>query len=130
MRVARMLRSMLSGGFRPRRDTSDLIEWDIRSLNTYADFAANVSLDLGSDWGRKDEAAIQEAKRVGANFRLCSDGALRKGGKASAGLAFFAYIDGRRRLLYIAGCLLHGLQSAFVAELLAMEWCLKEFRTL
>ena len=44
VRVARMLRSMLSGGFRPRRDTLDLIEWDMQSLNTCADLLQMLAL--------------------------------------------------------------------------------------
>ena len=130
IRVSRMMQSMLRGGFRPRRETADFIEWDDRSYNTYADFAANVCLDLGHSWGRKDDAAIQEAKQGQSNFRISCDGALRKGCKASAGLAIFSYMKGRRKLLYIGGCLLDGLQSAFVAELLALEWSLQEFRLL
>ena len=43
VRVGRLLRSMLVGGFRLRRETSDLIEWHARSFNTYADFAASAS---------------------------------------------------------------------------------------
>ena len=57
-------------------------------LNTYADFAADICLDLGRDWAGKDEVAMQEAKLAGASFRLCSEGALHKGGNAAAGIAF------------------------------------------
>ena len=89
-----------------------------------------MCIDLGRSWGRKDDSTIQEAKNGPTNFRICCDGALRRNSKAAAGLAIFSYIRGRRKLLYIGGCPLDGLKSAFVAELLALEWSLKEFRLL
>ena len=130
VRVARLLKSMANGGFKPRRDISDFIEWDPRELNSVADFAANMALNLGRDWEKRDPIAIADAKASNAHFRLCSDGALRGSGKGSAGIAFYAYKDGAKTLLLVAGKVLGELQSAFVAELLAMEWCLNSFRLL
>ena len=34
---------------------SDLVQWDAREYNTYADHAANVALDKGVDWKQIDE---------------------------------------------------------------------------
>ena len=130
IRIARSLHSMLQGEFRPRADTADFIEWGWRELNTYADFAANIALDLGTEWEKKDEKGIGRAKSERANFRLCADGGCRKSGQASAGIAFFSYLHGERTLLLIAGQPLGMLANSFAAELLAMEWCLQRFRLL
>ncbi len=43
-------------------------------------------------------------------------------------MALFAYYpSGRRVLLFRAGVVFGQLQSAFLSEMLALEWCLKEF---
>ncbi len=52
----------VGGCMEPRRDTANFTEWDPRTYNSYADFAANVCLDLGTFWEKRDEAAMKEAK--------------------------------------------------------------------
>ena len=92
------------------------------------DTCANTALDLEIDWNRTDESAIKEAKARKSNFRLSVDGALRGSGKASGGVALFAYYpSGRRELLFRAGVGFGQLQSAFLAAMLAIEWELQEF---
>lgn len=55
-------------------------------------------------------------------------GALRESGKASGGVALFAYYPGgRRELLFRAGVGFGQLLSIFLAEMLAIEWGLSEF---
>ena len=133
IRVARILWEMLLAGWKPRTDISDIVEWDRREFNTIADHAANMALDLGQEWVRKDPEAIHEAKRCygHVNFRICFDGARRGNAEASGGLAVFAYYPtGRRDLLLRAGKPFGKLPSAFMAESLAMEWCLQTFRVL
>ena len=122
--------SMITGGFRPRQDTTNFIEWDSRDLNTYADHAANLALDLGTEWEKKNDAAIAEAKSEKASFLLCCDGAFRKGGSSAAGVAFFSYIGGTRTLLLIAGRPMGFLSTSFVSDLLALEMCLARFMEL
>ena len=93
-------------------------------------YAANLALDLGRKWEKRDDNAIAQAKSVRANFRLCSDGAFREDGRSAAGLAIFAYDGGRRTLLYVAGQPMGILQNSFVSEVLALEHCLRTFRKL
>ena len=110
---------------------SDLVQWDAREYNTYADHAANVALDKGVDWKQIDEEALKEAKASNASYRLSVDGALRGSRRASGGMALFAYYpSGRRVLILRAGVILGELRSAFLAEALSLEWCLKEFTIL
>jgi hypothetical protein len=75
-----------------------------------------------------DDNALQEARRSGANLHFCADGALRGGGQAAAGICLLTYgQDGEVIILHRAGKVLGELSSAFVAEMLAMEWCLESF---
>ena len=126
IRIARRLHDLSRDGWMPRVDAADLIEWDRREYNTDADHAANVVLDGAGDWSYRDDEATKEAIANGANLRLCSDGARRGDGHSAAGMSLYAYFDNNRErtLLWRAGTQLATLQSAFVAELLAMEWCL------
>ena len=111
--------SLLDAGWKPRQDIGNLVEWDARSFNSYADYAANVALDIEGPWEWRDADAILRAKAEFANFRVCADGAKRKNGQSATGCAIFSYLHGRRTLLYIGGSTLGLLDSAFVAELLA-----------
>ena len=100
------------------------MEWDRRELNTLADHAANVALDSQSDW--QQIASIDDQVRVHCNWRLCIDGARRGSGNAAAGLALIAYApNGETIIVSSAGKLLGQLGSAFVSELLALEWGLE-----
>lgn len=131
VRISRSMLRFVRRGRKPRTETSDLIEWDPREMNTIADHAANQAIDQGCDWDRHYQEGIQECMRKPVNFRVCVDGALRGDGAAGAGMAVFAYhIDGARSMLYMAGRPLGRLKSAFVAEAMAMEWCLDKFEAL
>ena len=56
------------------------------------------------------------------------DGARRGGGHASGGMAVIAYTaSGEPIYLLCAGIVFGCLDSAFSAEVLAMEWALEEF---
>ena len=62
------------------------------------------------------------------SYRVCADGARRGGGQASGGMVVMAYTGtGTPTYLYRAGLTFGSLDSAFSAELLAMEWALDEF---
>ena len=75
------------------------------------------------DWARSDLEAIGNAKRAKYNLRLSVDGAKRGDGSSAGGLAIAAFLEsGEEILLCRAGCKLGTLQSAFEAELLALEW--------
>ena len=124
-RIARYLFNLLEKGWRPIADISDLVLWDARNFNTTADHAANCALDLGQPWERSNRENIELSIEVKANIRLCFDGARRGGGQASAGIAIFAYLPrGGTILLYRAGCIFGSLSSAFLSEMMALEWCL------
>ena len=57
-------------------------------------------------------------------LRVCSDGARRGDGSAAVGFALLSYDkDGRKTILKRAGKLIGNLKSAFVAEMIALEWC-------
>ena len=85
-----------------------------------------TELDAVQDLTITDDDSLQEAKAKDANIRASADGAKRGSGQSAAGVAIMAYHrDGRRVLLHRSGRLLGNLQSAFLAEALAMELCLK-----
>ena len=118
----------MESGWKPITGVSDLVLWDRREFISTADHAANVALDAMQDWSITDDDALQEAKAKDANIRASTDGAKRGSGQSAAGVAIMAYHrDGRRVLLHRSGHLLGNLQSAFLAEALAMELC---FQTL
>ena len=111
-------------------ETADLIIWDPRQYNSYADHVANVALDLKSDWEESDEESWREARARKANIRLCCDGARRGCGQSAAGMVILAYYLGaRKEVLLRSGKLLGNLSSAFLAEMLALEWSLEVFVT-
>ena len=63
------------------------------------------------------------------NFRLCVDGALRGNGSAAAGMALLAYTaEGESIVLQRGGLLLENVSSAFLSEMLVLEWALTYFR--
>ena len=55
----RRLVGLLSQGWKPIAYIADLVIWDCRELNTYADHAASVALDLESDWERINQDSIR-----------------------------------------------------------------------
>ena len=104
------------------------VEWDGRELNSVADHAANVALDLRRDW--QHDAGHKVVSKASYNWRLCIDGARRGSGDSSAGLALFAYsASGEEQLVHRAGKQLGQLDSAFVAEMLSLEWGLDHLST-
>ena len=129
VRVARKMIRLLDSGWRPRTDIVPFIEWDPRRFNCLADHSANVALDLGRDWDEIDHEACRSMRdNKHCHLRLCSDGARRGCGSAAAGLALLSYeLDGRTTVLRRSGKLLQNLNSAFVAEAIALEWCLDVF---
>ena len=95
-----------------------------------ADHAANVALDAGEDWSSPQSSADvkQALLQDNAHIRICSDGAKRGSGSSAAGYAIMAYSpDGTMRVLKRSGRSLGKLGSAFLAEMLALEWCLDVF---
>ena len=121
IRIARRLFSVLQAGFSPRLDTVPFVEWDKRELNTVADHPANVALDLQRDW--QHDSGYKMVNKTSYNWRFCIDGARRGIGDASAGLALIAYsTNGEEQLVHRAGKQLGHLDSAFVAEIMPLEW--------
>ena len=122
IRIGRLLRQMLLMGCLPRLNTVGFIEWDERGLNTLADHAANVTLDLNSDWEHMEWSTAASK----SNIRICVDGALRGNGLAAGGMAVFAYTENvGRELVMRAGKHFGHLDSAFLAEASALEWALE-----
>ena len=128
VRISRLLHRFWSLGVRPRTDWSAYIEWDAREFNALADDGANMALNGASDWRHMHEDNIFRARASNVNYRICFDGACRGPGDAAAGAVAIAYYkDGRREVLFRAGILLGKLHSAFLSELLALEWALDLF---
>ena len=123
-----MLYSLLENHWRPRTDREAFVEWDPRGFNAVADHAANVAMDSGHDWDQSDPEAMRKAHHTNARIRVCSDGALRRNGKAAAGMAMIAYFpDGSSVTLRRAERILQGVSSAFVSEAMALEWSVQCF---
>lgn len=128
VRIARRLRKFLEVGFRPRTDTAAIIDWDPRQFNGVADHAANCALDMRSSWELHADEISQRLSEQHVNYRICVDGARRGGGHASGGMVVMAYTSyDNPTYLYRAGVVFGCLDSAFSAEVLAMEWALEEF---
>ncbi len=124
IRIAHMLQHLLALGFRPRRDIAEFIEWDPREYNGVADHAANCALDVATAWelGETSEIEMSSNPRI----RLCVDGARRGNGQASGGMAVLAHAaDGSKTYVQRGGVVFGCLDSAFSAEVLAMEWALE-----
>jgi hypothetical protein len=123
VRIGRVMRRLITAGYRPRQDIVPFIEWDPREFNSLADHAANCALDLNDSWSRWDHnpgTVVDKSK-----IRLCVDGALRGDGRASAGMAvLFCGGDAQWRCIYRAGTTLGQMSSAFAAEVLSMDWAL------
>ena len=92
-----------------------------------ADDAANVALDGRSDWMFLHSLPISKAQAdKTVNYRICVDGAMKRTGASSAGVAINAYyIDGRWGLLLRGGKLLGSLQTSLVGEMMLgmVTWC-------
>ena len=72
-------------------------------------------------------APLQKHEAVWPTWRLCFDGARRESGKSAAGMALLAYYPGgRQNILHRSGKVLGILNSAFLAEMLALEWALEQ----
>ena len=110
-------------------DTEAFIEWDPRHFNAVADHAANAALDAGTDW---DKLEMGDVTVTTSRFwRLCVDGAFRGDGTAAAGIAIFSYDEmNTRSLVARFGCMLDGVSSSVVAELIAVELGLEVFMTI
>ena len=117
-------------GWRPRRDVTPFIEWDPRASNTIADHAANVTLDEGDSWMQHEKTVEDTGLHIDSvNFHLRVDGARRGDSSSAAGMALMVHgADGKATILRRAGLLLKSSSSAFLAEMLAMEWALECFR--
>ena len=117
------LYQLIRSTWAPRTDASSFIEWDSRELNTLAEHAANVPLDLRQDWSRGNVRVVRKAIRQRMIFRVCAYGARRSRETTAAGVVIIAYEIkvGCAEVLYRRGKLLAPLASAFLAELLALE---------
>ena len=125
VRLARKLHTLLEKQRLPRRNTTPIVEWDLRSFNTYVDHAANCALDRQEAWTWQDDVAIARAKQAHSNIRMSFDGAHRRSSDSSGGMAVFSYDEaGGRQLLYRAGIYFGKLESAFLSETLSLEWAL------
>ena len=128
VRLARKMLTLNQLSFLPRTQISPYIEWDPREFNSLADDAANKTLDQGSDWKYVHSDVLFRARSNVTNIRMCFDGARRGTGEAAAGVAAIAYFpSGERELIFRAGRVLGILNSAFLAEALAAEFCFELF---
>ena len=105
-----------------------VVEWDSRKFNSSADHAANVALDSKGDFHVGSLDALAAALPRNACVRLSVDGAKRGDGSSAGGMAIMVYgDDGTPQLMYRAGRIFDTQTSAFVAELLALEWAFSVF---
>jgi hypothetical protein len=131
VRVARMLASLHSCGFKPINDISDFVVWSPREFNTVADHSVNATMDTGkSSWGRGNTRALTEALQNRMNLRVCIDGGKRSASLGAIGFAMFqasgsAPDRSSYKLLLRGGKLLESVPSAFLAEAMAFEWALE-----
>ena len=128
IRLAGILRD-LHRRWMPMQDTSDYIVWSPREYNSVADHAVNASMDSLASWSITEDASIDQALANNTNLRLCVDGGRRNQQLAGIGMALYAAIceqDGsyRYQLLGRHGMILKGVDSAFLAEALGLEWAL------
>ena len=84
----------------------------------------------GAEWADDRLEVWRSVKEQGANIRLCIDGARHGSGVGAGGIAILAHQRGERYLLDRAGRPVGILKSAFLAEALALEWGLEQFRKL
>ena len=126
--ILRRLFGLLSQGRKPIADIADLVIWDRREFNTYADHAANVTLDLQRDWERINQDAIREAMVNNVNYQLCIDGARRGNGKNAVGIIVFAYMNHAvRKILLRGGFNVGQLGSSSLVDAFALEQGLQIF---
>ena len=130
IRICRSLKFLLGLGRLPLRDAQDFIIWAPREYNAVADHAANATMDAQESWTRCNMPALADALLLGQNLRLCLDGGRRSSEQAALGLALYSVTgisNGRATYTVIArrGHLLHRVDSAFVAEAVALEWGLQ-----
>jgi hypothetical protein len=125
VRIAKKLYSLLEVGRKPRDDVANFIEWDPRDYNAVSDHAANCALSMCAPWVWKDEEGIQHARQSRSNIRICMDGARKRTGRSSGGMVLYAYHeDEDKQILYRAGIDFGILESAFLAEAMALDWAL------
>ena len=112
-------------GWRPRRDTDDLIIWAPREYNVVADHLANAAMDCGSGWYWEDAQGITDALKQAPQFKVCVDGGLRRSsGDAAMAVAIFIVRQGAYIPVLYSAQPLKNLHSAFQAEAHSLELAL------
>jgi hypothetical protein len=124
-RTSNMLLRICENGWRPKRDTDDMITWAPRKYNVVADHLANAAMDCKRDWHWEDVQHLVDANSHGHGIRLkvCVDGGLRRSSNdASMAVAIFLARDGGTftPILYAAN-MLQGVCSAFQTEVHSLE---------
>ena len=86
-------------------------------------------------WGRGNTVALKEALKQGSNLRLCIDGGRRSKKRGAIGFAIYGACGSSPHrstyaLLLRGGKLLESVESAFLAEAMALEWGLERLLSL
>ena len=120
-----MLLWLSQNGWRPKRDTDDIITWAPRRYNVVADHLANAAMDGKCDWMWEDTSKIIATYAHGLQLKVCVDGGLRRSsGDASMAVAIFVAQDGIYVPVLYAAKLLNGVRSAFQSEAHSLEFAL------
>ena len=126
VRLARALLKLQHMGLALVTDWSDNILWAPREFNTVADHIANICMDKRCSFTQLHEG-LAALHRQGPNVRLCTDGGRRSQTVGALGVAVYvATIDEKGVYRYSLagrrGVLLEEVESAFLAEALALEF--------
>ena len=126
--MARKILILHNHGFRPISVSEDFVIWSPREFNSVADHAVNATMD--QSWGRGRTSDLKKAIQEKVFLRVCIDGGRRSSSLGALGFAMYAMssqadASTKCRLVLRGGKLLVEVASAFLAEVLAIEWTLE-----
>ena len=101
-----------------------------REYNSVADHCCIAALDEGRSWTECDNQTCAESLLAARSLRLSVDGGRRSTDNAAIGLALFSVqmsggSQATYNLLARSGKIVSGIESAFLAEAMALEWALQ-----
>ena len=123
-------------GWLPRKDIDPLVLWSPRRYNTVPDHLANAAMDQNKSWHWLDEAGLQDEMARGRLLKICVDGGLRghhgmANRPAAIACAVYRIASAKnpvekpcQTLILLSATPVTGFQSAFQAEVTAVDWTL------
>ena len=127
--MAARLDEILSKGRRPIWDWGDPGEWRSREWNRQADFLVNRAMDekASQHW---TDATLFSLARTAHVLVFCDGGLRRSTQDSAAGWAAYVQIGGNFKLFAYEAEALTNVQSAFSAEVIALDMALKFLKDL